>query len=191
MIYYIHELERMSPIFIFLYLLYQTKLNKKQLIVPFLYFLVITPINHFLKNFIFKPLMKDKTFSIIGYGHRPYGAKNTGLLSTGNISTSYGMPSGHSQGVGFFLLYEILFKKYNIIGNIILILLCFYLLYSRVNLGCHTTQQTLVGFLIGALIAYIFFILTKQKKKKKMKKNVSWASGDKLCEIKLIENCLL
>ena len=101
------------------------------------------------------------------------------------------MPSGHSQGIGFFLLYELLFKKYNIIGNIILILICFYLLYSRINLGCHTTQQTLVGFLIGALIAYIYFILTKKKQKKKKKKNVSWASGDKLCEIKLIENCLL
>jgi membrane-associated phospholipid phosphatase len=197
-IYYIHELERMSPIFIFLYLLYQTKLDQKQLIVPFLYFLVTNPINNFFKNFVFKPLMKEETFPIIGCGHRPIGAKNTGIISTGNVSTSYGMPSGHSQGVGFFLLYELLFKKYNIIGNIILILICFYLLYSRINLGCHTTQQTLIGFTIGALFAYIFFILTTKNQRKnvrgnsnKKKKNVTWAPPSTLCKTKLIENCLL
>ena len=98
-----------------------------------------------LKEYVFKAIMDKDEFPILGKGERPEGAKDcSDFIDPDNrISSTYGMPSGHSQGVGFFLLYELLFKKYNILGNIILILLCFYLLYSRVNLGCHTTQQTL------------------------------------------------
>lgn len=178
----ISELERMSPIFIFLFLLWETWNNKKERIVPILYLIITDPLNYIFKNFIFKPFMKHKHFPFIGQGTRPSGAKNTGIFSNNKLSTSYGMPSGHSQGIGFFLFYELLFKKYDTIGNIIFIILSIYLLYSRVRLNCHTPQQVLIGFLIGSLCAYCMFLLIKKSKKK----SVSWAPPSSLCDIKLI-----
>ena len=66
--------------------------------------------NHFLKKYIFKPLMGSNLYPIIGKGGRPEGAKNCGIFITNppKISKSYGMPSGHSQNAVLFATYYIL-----------------------------------------------------------------------------------
>ena len=67
-------------------------------------------LNGYLKLYVFYPLMKDSHWPILGKGNRPDGARNCGLFLEENakLSTSYGMPSGHSQGAVFFSMYTIL-----------------------------------------------------------------------------------
>ena len=61
--------------------------------------------NHFMKEYIFRPIMGNKYFPILGYGKRPKGAMNCGLFIDGKKATSYGMPSGHSETSTFFSTY--------------------------------------------------------------------------------------
>ena len=153
----------------------------------------------FLKEYLFKSLMGDKTYPILGSGHRPPGAMNCGMIANGKKATSYGMPSGHSQVTTAFVTYiiltllsnnnincstssihpscipyaehytsksifpqlpftipselEFMTNKYFI--SVALALLALLIMYSRVYLGCHTIQQTLVGSFIGFLYAVL------------------------------------
>ena len=43
------------------------------------------------------------------------------------------------------------------IGVIGLSIITFAVLFSRLKLGCHTLQQIIVGTIVGALIAGIYF----------------------------------
>ena len=68
-------------------------------------YLLNTQINYFLKYVVFKPLMGDNSFPIIGKGTRPEGSMNCvefrddffnpAIVPT--LSKSYGFPSGHPQ----------------------------------------------------------------------------------------------
>lgn len=153
----------------------------------------------FLKEFLFKGLMGDKTYPILGSGLRPKGAMNCGIIANGKKATSYGMPSGHSQVTTAFITYiiltilcsdnsttestasihpsclpfahytsknifpplpfafppelEFMTNKYFI--SAILTLIALLIMYSRVYLGCHTNQQTVVGGLIGVIFAVL------------------------------------
>ena len=120
-------------------------------------------INHGLKTKLFKPLMGNDKYPILGLGRRPDGAGNTGFfyVSKNNKSTSYGMPSGHAQSTALFssfLILKLLDNKfisnldYVLIG--LLSLAPLYIMWSRVHLGVHTIQQTIIGSLTGALIGY-------------------------------------
>jgi len=120
--------------------------------------------NHFLKNYIFKPIMGSNSWSIFGSGKRPDGAKNTGLFKDGSCSKSYGMPSGHAQNAVFFSTYVILnlvdnketiLVKY--FGIVLFIYLAVFIMYSRVYLRCHTVQQVIVGGLIGAILGTLYY----------------------------------
>lgn len=119
-------------------------------------------LNHILKYKIFKPLMGNKKYSIVGSGARPLGAKNCGLFvtKTGKVPIwSYGMPSGHSQNAAFFSGYVISYLldstiPYPIRTLGIILFTCIELgiMYSRVYLKCHTFQQTIIGALIGLIL---------------------------------------
>lgn len=130
-------------------------------------------INAGLKNLVFKPLMGDKHYPILGLGRRPDGANNCGLYYVGknNISTSYGMPSGHSQNSAVFstfILMKILDSElpniYKILSIIVFPLLLIYIMWSRVYLGCHTIQQTIIGSSIGISIGYFVYNYFNKKK---------------------------
>jgi len=114
-------------------------------------------LNHFIKNNIFRPIMKDKSFPILGFGVRPQN-KNCGLFINNKISNSYGMPSGHSQIAWLFTTYSILNlqnHKYKSMKILLLIILASMTSYSRVYWSnCHTIQQVLVGGLIGIFFGY-------------------------------------
>ena len=117
--------------------------------------------NHILKEKVFKPLMGNKNFPIIGIGKRPHGAKNCGLIHSNNLSKSYGMPSGHAQYASLLstiLSLKLYYSNYNknvkVFGLLGFILLACLVAHSRIILRCHTLQQTIVGGLIGIFIGY-------------------------------------
>ena len=129
-------------------------------------------LNHILKDYVFKPIMGDKNWPIIGLGKRPKGANNTGLIyfDEKNLSTSYGMPSGHSQNIAMFSTYMILkllnstmSNNIKMIGYIFFIGLTIYIMWSRVYMICHTVQQTIVGSSIGILLGYSLFNVIRKE----------------------------
>lgn len=121
-------------------------------------------LNYFLKNYIFKPIMKNETYPIVGRGLRPEGAKNCGEFRdnffnnsiTPKLSTSYGFPSGHSQCAGLFMTF--IYYNFREIPYIFYPSLVYslYIPYTRVKLGCHTIQQTIFGYIFGILTYYLF-----------------------------------
>lgn len=126
-------------------------------------YLLNTQINHFLKYVVFKPLMGDNSFPIIETGTRPEGAMNCGEFRDDffnpdivpTLSKSYGFPSGHSQSSGFFATFIYDNFKDNPYILIPFILYSLYIPYTRIQLGCHTIQQVIVGFLYGIIFYYI------------------------------------
>ena len=138
-------------------------------------------LNHILKNLfkIIYNLFNIKEIPILGRGIRPNGATNCGsfLFYPDKPATSYGMPSGHSQSIWFLVTYLILIikdkkinlferrinKKYNevikYVSIIGLLSLGTLVSYSRVEIeGCHTTEQVILGGLVGASVGYIAYI---------------------------------
>jgi membrane-associated phospholipid phosphatase len=121
----------------------------------------------------------------LGRGKRPKGAKNTScfLKYPEQISTSYGMPSGHSQNAWLFATYLIMNILYNpsyinnlldnnIIENkriinylkicsvIIIVVIASMVSISRVIERCHTIQQVVIGGIIGSLLGYSTYLLS-------------------------------
>lgn len=129
--------------------------------------------NQFLKEFIFKPIMKNKKFPILGEGTRPSGAKDcSDFIDPDNrLSSSYGMPSGHAQTSALFCTFMILMiinerysKKLKMVKCLFILLLTIAIMVSRIHFGCHTPQQVIVGGLIGTILGFIFFFNMKKIK---------------------------
>ena len=136
--------------------------------------------NNINKYVFVKPVydfLNKSSLPILGIGARPANATSCGLILDNVSSTSYGMPSGHSQTawtISTYLLYKIIKNFYNnknnstnkvnklyeyiyFIGSCILLLAgSSYISYSRVYIeGCHTIQQVIVGGLIGIFIGFL------------------------------------
>ena len=121
-------------------------------------------LNHIMKYSIVKPIMGDKKYPILGTGTRPKGAKNCGIYKNGKKSTSYGMPSGHSQSASIFSTILCLQVNEMFINEMLkasiqfgLILFALSVMYSRVRYGCHTVQQTIVGGTLGIILGRIIW----------------------------------
>lgn len=97
----------------------------------------------YILNLILKEIcrkcMKNKTFPIIGNGNRPNSKLDT-----------YGMPSGHAQVVGFFLMSQYLSGNKN---WPIVFLLSIEIMCSRLADGHHNLSQIIIGFLIGLTLS--------------------------------------
>lgn len=87
----------------------------------------------------------------------------------GHGSLSYGMPSAHSQFMGFFAGYFmcIVLLKINHLSNnqkslaaMVLVLISAGVACSRVYLMYHTVEQVIVGALFGAFLGVLYFIIT-------------------------------
>lgn len=122
--------------------------------------------NQFLKELIFKPLLKNKDFPLIGKGTRPQGGKDcSNFIDLDNrLSSSYGMPSGHAQTAALFctfMILKIINEKYSdklkMIKCLVILLLTIVVMMSRTHFNCHTFQQVIVGAIIGIILGYIFF----------------------------------
>lgn len=118
------ELARLSP---FLYLLMSTVLLIATLNILYLY-LLITVLGNIALNRILKQMTKHwyrrghlKSMAFLGRGHRPNNAQNCGVVNncSQKISTSFGMPSGHSQIAWAVCAYLILhlWNTYNLETN--------------------------------------------------------------------------
>ena len=154
------------------FILFSLNLDKDYLVLG-VTMIISELINAILKNLVFKPIMGNKRYPIIGFGKRPDGANNCGLyyVSKDNISTSYGMPSGHSQNSAVFSMFMLMkllasdtSSYYKTLGVIGFPLLLIYVMWSRVHLGCHTIQQTILGSSIGILIGYLVYNHFKDEK---------------------------
>ena len=166
------------PIGILLYCLSDPSYHSFYIMGLFVINFVLNPV---LKNFIVKPIYKltGKTeFPIFGIGNRPEGATSCSLSLDNIKSTSFGMPSGHSQiiwSIGTYLLcrainninnklnsttWSVLSYIWSIIYCILLLSVMIYVPYSRVYIeGCHTLQQVIVGGIIGAGFGILAFFM--------------------------------
>ena len=109
--------------------------------ISLVWYLISIIVNLFLKQCVFKPMMGDKTYPIIGNGNRP----------NSNLKT-FGMPSGHAQAVAFLAMDQYMKgNKYWPITFLLSLEVC----YSRILGGHHTIQQIIVGYLIGIML-YLF-----------------------------------
>jgi len=121
-----------------------------------------------LSNHLFKYLIKIERPS-------PKGEENgicTGcgvIPQYGKVSTSFGMPSGHAQLVGYVAMFWTFYLFRNELNNInryfpvllsIFILWCFSfsVCWSRVYNKCHSKKQVLFGLIIGSLFASFTYI---------------------------------
>ncbi|AJS08700.1 Cax4p [Saccharomyces cerevisiae YJM1388] len=84
------------------------------------------------------------------------------------IRSGYGMPSAHSQFMGFCFTYNSLkiytsWKNLNFLEKCIfsgaLALLSFCVCFSRVYLHYHNLDQVIVGFSVGALTGSLYFFI--------------------------------
>ena len=137
----------------------------------FISYISVVLLNSIEKNAIAKPIYKALNISnmpILGLGGRPPGATGCDIQLDNKPSTSFGMPSGHSQiawAVTTYLIAKYIisksFSNLNIwrICLLIFIIICaIYVSYSRVYIeGCHTLEQVIVGGLLGILCGYIVY----------------------------------
>jgi len=151
----------------------------------FIIYFIVSISNHTFKKIsklIYK-LLNTKSLPLLGIGARPPRAHSCAFILDNTISTSYGMPSGHSQTAWTFSTYILLkiiknyYNKYNnnkndinnknikIIDYIWLVVSCIlifssaiYISYSRVYIeGCHTLHQVIVGGLIGIVSGFLIY----------------------------------
>lgn len=90
---------------------------------------------------------------------RPDGAMNCSLFNTGGlVEYQSGFPSGHVANISF-LMNILWFRskhtdwKYIFAYNFPIILMG----YARIMKGCHNLIQVIAGYLLGYIVAYIFY----------------------------------
>jgi membrane-associated phospholipid phosphatase len=100
-------------------------------------------------------------------------ARSLGVVSgnptfgDGSTHSQYGMPSAHTQFMFFVALCLplILRSKYTLERKLVTLLgwvLAIFVSYSRVKMEHHTTEQVLVGMMIGLIIGSIWRFIVMQ-----------------------------
>ena len=113
---------------------------------------------------IFKKLSEKFDWQI---GKRPVDAVDCNSYNSGGPAKGSGIISGHVfnlSSLTFFLIYSftensrtMTTKEATLIG--ILFIGIFSLIYARIELHCHTKEQTVIGFIGGAVWGYVMFLL--------------------------------
>ena len=133
-------------------------------------FLVFKPIFKMIYNLTYK-LFGIESLPILGLGRRPDGAHGCSDfyicedMKNKKLSTSFGMPSGHSQIAWTFSIYYIceiwkkkrfnLKNKKEVLQTALLLVFSSSMSYLRVYVeGCHTIEQVIIGSLFGSAIGY-------------------------------------
>jgi membrane-associated phospholipid phosphatase len=157
-------------------------LTMKPLLISLFFILMLNSyVNKFLKQLFKKYICINDMLPFLGSCNRPDDTEFCGIFNFDSNSNSnsnsnyknkngYGMPSGHAQFIGVVTVYLILYVLDNFdikelktkLLILFLIGLSILICYSRVYwTKCHTIMQVIVGWLIGAIIGYIFYIKLK------------------------------
>ena len=129
---------------------------------------------NFEKEYIFKYLYKNNLIpKFFGRGKRPIDAINCSqFIDETNFnkpSTSFGMPSGHSQLIMASCVYLIQYvlehqknpaKRKLSISMLLFLAISF--MYSRIHFNCHTIQQVLFGGSMGGFLGYFGYKFMKK-----------------------------
>ncbi|KAJ2083920.1 hypothetical protein H4R24_000450 [Coemansia sp. RSA 988] len=86
------------------------------------------------------------------------------------LGDGYGMPSSHSQFMGYFVLYMVVYLERHITTNVIhkcitqlgAFILGISVAFSRVYLGYHTAWQVLVGAVVGIGFGVIWYLFVER-----------------------------
>ena len=176
-------LARLSPLLLMIVLgLNLLVVQSYSALYVFLAFLIDKLSNWVIKHIIIKPLyavLGQKSLPLLGLGERPLGATSCGVFLDGLTATSFGMPSGHSQGAWAIATYIILnlfepkdkpepkakpapMSNYRLVwksmSGFLVVLSAAYISYSRVYIeGCHTIEQVIVGGILGVISGALIF----------------------------------
>ena len=168
------DLDRFSPYIMLIIVSILCYVYKLPYTYPIKFLLNGAVSNRILKNYIFKPLLKNNSYPFIGTGIRPKNAMNCGIFRDNffdnkreiKISSSYGFPSGHSQSAGYFMAFIHKYFKNSPIIYYSSLIYSIYIPYTRIILNCHTIQQIISGYIFGIITFYLFdFIENKLNKK--------------------------
>lgn len=141
-----------------------------------LFLIILILVSSLFNKFVSKNVL-FKLFEVLNLKHiaaRPEGCKNSSNFvnefSPNKLSTTYGMPSGHSVEsmlISVFLVMYILKNHEKSMKRNILIILVLLIgmsvCISRVVLGCHTFLQIIIGGIIGSVIGLYGFKLWDTK----------------------------
>ena len=116
---------------------------------------------------IFKRISEKFDWEI---GRRPQDAVNCNSYNSGGPAKGSGIISGHVfnlSSLTFFLIYSFTENSRTMTtkeATLIAILFTgiFSLIYARVELHCHTKEQTIIGFVGGAIWGYIMLLLVNK-----------------------------
>lgn len=112
-------------------------------------------VNDLINNIVKKLVKEERPFIIEGF-------------QQGGIRSGYGMPSAHSQFMGFFATYLMLrvwlqwkglTNERKIISTVLLYGVAGCVVFSRVYLYYHSLKQVLVGICLGSFIGACYFII--------------------------------
>ncbi|KAJ2808138.1 hypothetical protein H4R20_000993 [Coemansia guatemalensis] len=87
-----------------------------------------------------------------------------------HLGDGYGMPSSHSQFMGYFVLYMVVYLERHIATNVVhkrvtqlgAFILGISVAFSRVYLGYHTVWQVLAGAVVGVGFGVIWYLFVEQ-----------------------------
>lgn len=165
------DIIRASPVYITVIMIGIMIINPQaSTIVVALSFIINNLLNWIIKHWFFQPIYKlsgKEKLPILGLGRRPNGANNCGVFNKCSSleATSFGMPSGHAQFSWTMAVYVMMkiwmthFDKTDkkeiaitvkVFQSLFVVAFAIIVCYSRVVIEkCHTTQQVIVGSLIG------------------------------------------
>lgn len=95
---------------------------------------------------------------------RPSNAMNCNIFNLGgSYANKIGMPSGHMLLSTYILLSTGYLLHFNKLGLIAMYIWIILMGISRIQKNCHTLLQVIIGFLIGAALAFVCIQLEKRK----------------------------
>jgi hypothetical protein len=129
----------------------------------FLFYYVIFILISILINLFLKQLIKQPRPSIDLNTFNMTLKNNERFIKRDGVPYDiFGMPSGHTQSVIYSTIYNYLVFR-NMKMTFWFVLISFITMFQRVAYNHHTVSQIVVGFIVGALLAYVAYYFPEKK----------------------------